>query len=30
VKANPLLGVTITEEYLAGVVDQAKDIPAES
>lgn len=28
VKANPLLGVTITEEYLAGVVKQAKDIPA--
>lgn len=28
VKANPLLGVTITEEYLAGVVAQAKDIPA--
>ncbi|MCV0371085.1 terminase TerL endonuclease subunit [Filomicrobium sp.] len=27
-KANPLLGVTITEEYLAGVVAQAKDIPA--
>lgn len=27
-KANPLLGVTITEEYLAGVVSQAKDIPA--
>ncbi len=27
-KANPLLGVTITEEYLAGVVDQAKNIPA--
>lgn len=26
-KANPLLGVTITEEYLAGVVRQAKDIP---
>jgi phage terminase large subunit-like protein len=26
-KANPLLGVTITEEYLAGVVKQAKDIP---
>ena len=30
VKANPLLGVTITEEYLAGVVKQAKDIPAKS
>jgi phage terminase large subunit-like protein len=28
VKANPLLGVTITEEYLAGVVAQAKNIPA--
>lgn len=27
-KANPLLGVTITEEYLAGVVAQAKAIPA--
>ncbi len=27
VKANPLLGVTITEEYLAGVVKQAKDMP---
>jgi phage terminase large subunit-like protein len=27
-KANPLLGVTISEEYLAGVVKQAKDIPA--
>jgi phage terminase large subunit-like protein len=27
-KANPLLGVTITEEYLRGVVAQAKDIPA--
>jgi phage terminase large subunit-like protein len=27
-KANPLLGVTITEDYLAGVVSQAKDIPA--
>lgn len=27
IKANPLLGVTITEEYLAGVVKQAKDIP---
>lgn len=26
-KANPLLGVTITEEYLAGVVAQAKAIP---
>lgn len=28
VKANPLLGVTITAEYLAGVVKQAKDIPS--
>lgn len=27
-KANPLLGVTITEEYLSGVVAQAKNIPA--
>lgn len=27
-KANPLLGVTITEEYLAGVVSQARDMPA--
>ena len=27
-KANPLLGVTITGEYLAGVVAQAKNIPA--
>lgn len=27
IKSNPLLGVTITEEYLAGVVKQAKDIP---
>lgn len=27
-KANPLLGVTIQEDYLAGVVKQAKDIPA--
>lgn len=26
-KANPLLGVTLTEEYLAGVVAQAKAIP---
>lgn len=26
-KANPLLGVTITDEYLAGVVAQAKNIP---
>jgi len=29
-KANPLLGVTITEEYLAGVVKQARDIPAKA
>ena len=28
VKANPLLGVTITEEYLQGVVLQAKNIPS--
>jgi len=27
VKANPLLGVTITEEYLAGVVAQARAMP---
>jgi phage terminase large subunit-like protein len=27
VKANPLLGITITEEYLAGVVSQAKAMP---
>jgi phage terminase large subunit-like protein len=27
VKANPLLGVTITEDYLAGVVAQARAIP---
>ena len=27
IKANPLLGVTITEEYLAGVVKQAKQLP---
>lgn len=27
-KANPLLGVTITEEYLAGVVKQAKQMPS--
>lgn len=27
VKANPLLGVTITNEYLAGVVKQARDLP---
>jgi phage terminase large subunit-like protein len=29
VKANPLLGVTITEEYLAEVVAQAKAIPGQ-
>ena len=28
VKANPLLGVTITDEYLQGVVLQAKNIPS--
>lgn len=28
IKANPLLGVTITEEYLASVVAQAKDLPS--
>ena len=27
IKANPLLGATITEEYLRGVVDQAKQMP---
>lgn len=27
IKANPLLGVTITEEYLRGVVDQARAMP---
>lgn len=27
-KANPLLGVTITEDYLASVVAQAKNIPS--
>ncbi len=27
IKANPLLGVTITEEYIAGVVKQARDQP---
>lgn len=27
-KANPLLGVTITEEYLAEVVSQAKNLPS--
>ena len=30
VKANPLLGVTITEEYLAIQVEQAKNIPAKA
>ncbi len=30
VKANPLLGVTITEDYLALQVKQAKDIPAKA
>jgi phage terminase large subunit-like protein len=30
IKANPLLGVTITKEYLAGVVKQARDIPAKA
>jgi phage terminase large subunit-like protein len=28
VKANPLVGVTITNEYLAGVVAQAKSMPS--
>jgi phage terminase large subunit-like protein len=28
IKANPLLNVTITEEYLAGVVAQAKALPS--
>lgn len=27
IKANPLLGVTITEEYITGVVKQARDQP---
>lgn len=27
VKANPLMGITITRDYLDGVVSQAKDIP---
>jgi phage terminase large subunit-like protein len=27
IKANPLLGVILTEEYLAGVVAQARDMP---
>lgn len=30
VKANPLLGVTITEDYLAGVVAQAKAMPGKA
>lgn len=30
VKANPLLGVTITEDYLALQVKQARDIPAKA
>lgn len=30
IKANPLLGVTITEEYLALQVKQAKNIPAKA
>lgn len=30
IKANPLLGVTITEDYLAIQVKQAKDIPAKA
>ena len=30
VKANPLLGVTITEEYLATNAKQARDIPAKA
>lgn len=30
IKANPLLGVTITEDYLALQVKQAKDIPAKA
>lgn len=28
IKANPLLGITITEEYLEGVVSQAKAMPS--
>lgn len=28
IKANPLLGITVTEEYLAEVVAQAKNIPS--
>jgi phage terminase large subunit-like protein len=27
IKANPLLGVTITDNYIAGVVKQARDMP---
>lgn len=30
IKANPLLGVTITKEYLAGVAQQAKAIPGKA
>jgi phage terminase large subunit-like protein len=30
IKANPLLGVTITEEYLEGVAKQAKAIPGKA
>ena len=30
IKANPLLGVTITEEYLRRQVENAKSIPAET
>ena len=30
IKANPLLGVTITEEYLATVAKQARDIPGKA
>lgn len=29
IKANPLLGVTITEEYLEGVVKQARSLPGQ-
>lgn len=28
IKANPLMGVTITEDYLDGVVSQARDMPS--
>lgn len=28
IKANPLLGVTLTEEYLAGVVEEARALPS--